>query len=86
VRSLAFCALLTVASMSRGAGVQADADYVPFRVVASGGTVLRVDIGAQPGRARLLRLTTVLATAMLIRGDDGVWRLNFREFDYAQLC
>jgi hypothetical protein len=60
VRSLAFCALLAVASMSRGAGVQADADYVPFRVVASGGTVLRVDIGAQPERARLLRRATVL--------------------------
>lgn len=60
MRSLAVCAVLTVASMSRGAGVQADADYVPFRVVASRGTVVRVDIGAQPERARLLRRATVL--------------------------
>ena len=47
MRSLAFCALLAVASMPRGAGVQANADYVPFRVVASGGTMVGVDIGAQ---------------------------------------
>jgi hypothetical protein len=60
VRSLAFCALLTVASMPSGAGVQTDADYVPFRVVAFGGTMVRVDIGAQPERARLLRRATVL--------------------------
>jgi hypothetical protein len=60
VRSVAFCAVLTVASMSTGAGVQADADYVPFRVVAYRGTVVRVDIGAQPERARVLRRATVL--------------------------
>jgi hypothetical protein len=60
MRSLAFCAVLTVASMSTGAGVEEEADYVPFRVVASGGTMVRVDIGAQAERARLLRRATVL--------------------------
>ena len=60
MRSLAFCAVLTVASMSTGTSVKEDADYVPFRIVASGGTVVRVDIGAQPERARLLRRATVL--------------------------
>jgi len=60
MRFLAFCAVLTVASMSTGAGVQQDADDVPFRIVASDGTVVRVDIGAQPERARLLRRATIL--------------------------
>jgi hypothetical protein len=46
--------------MSTGASVEEDADDVPFRVVASAGTVVRVDIGAQPERARLLRRATVL--------------------------
>jgi len=46
--------------MSTGAGVEEEADYVPFRVVASGGTMVRVDIGAQAERARLLRRATVL--------------------------
>ena len=59
MRSLAFCAVLAVTSTSTGASVEEDA-YVPFRVVASGGTVVRVDIGAQPERARLLRRVTVL--------------------------
>jgi hypothetical protein len=54
MRSLGFCAVLTVASMSTGASVEEAADYVPFDVVASGGTVVRVDIGAKPERARLL--------------------------------
>ena len=60
MRSLAFCAALTVATMSTSASVVEDADYVPFRVVASGGTMVRVDIGSQPERARLLRRATVL--------------------------
>lgn len=60
MRSFTFCILLSVASTSRGAGVQPEADYAPFRVVASGGNVLRVDIGAHAERARLLRRATVL--------------------------
>ncbi len=63
MRCLAYCAVLTIASMSTGASVQADPDHVPFRVVASGGTVVRVDIGAQPERARLLRRATVLTSS-----------------------
>ena len=63
MRSLAFCVVLTVASTFTGASAQADADYVPFRVVASGGALVRVDIGAQPERARLLRRATVLTAS-----------------------
>ena len=50
MRFLAFCAVLTVASMSTGAGVERDADDVPFRIVASGGTVVRVG-GCDPSRS-----------------------------------
>lgn len=63
LRSLAFFAVLTVRSMSTGASVPADADYVPFRVVASDGSVVRVDIVAQPERALLLRRATVLTAS-----------------------
>jgi hypothetical protein len=67
VRSLTLCALLTVASMSPGTGLQADADYVPFRVVSSDGNLLRVDIGAQAEGARLLRRATVLTPSGPVR-------------------
>lgn len=60
--------------MSGDAGGQAFADYVPFRVVASSGTVVRVDIGAQPERARFLRRATILTpsgrvAAILLRTE-----------------
>jgi len=50
-------------STSTGTSVEEVADYVPFHIVASGGTVVRVDIGAQPERARLLRRATVLTSS-----------------------
>jgi hypothetical protein len=67
VRYLVFCALLAFGSSPPGAGAQANADYVPFRVVASSGTVLRVDIGARPQRARSLRRATVLTRSGAVR-------------------
>jgi hypothetical protein len=33
-----------------------------------------------------LGLKAAVTTALLLRGEDGVWRLSFRDFDYAQLC
>ena len=33
-----------------------------------------------------LGLKAAVATALLLRGDDGLWRLHCRDFDYAQLC
>jgi hypothetical protein len=60
VRFLVFCVLLTVARTFTGTGGHADADYAPFPVVVSQGTVLRVDIGTQAERAQLLRRATVL--------------------------
>lgn len=33
-----------------------------------------------------LGLKGAVATALLMKGDDGLWRLGFRPFDYAQLC
>ncbi len=48
MRYLVFCTLLAVGNRPTGAAAQANADYEPFRVVVSSGTVLRVDIGARP--------------------------------------
>jgi len=42
---------------------------MPFRVVASSGTVLRVDIGARPERATSLRRATVLTPSGAVRAD-----------------
>ena len=33
-----------------------------------------------------LGLKAAVATALLMRNDDGLWHLSVRAFDYAQLC
>ena len=48
---------------------QTEAVHVPFRVVASSGTVVRVDIGARRERATSLRRATVLTRAAAVRAE-----------------
>lgn len=60
MRYLVFCALLAVASTLTSAGAQPTADYIPFQVITSSGTMVRVDIGEDRERARSLRRATVV--------------------------
>jgi hypothetical protein len=50
------------------------------------GPLLRFRLDGREAAVIRLGLKAAVATALLIRGDDGLWRLSFRDFDYAQLC
>lgn len=63
------CSLFAVACTLTGVAAQTNAVHVPFRVVASSGTVLRVDIGARRERATSLRRATVLTPSGAVRAD-----------------
>jgi hypothetical protein len=63
------CGLFAVGCTLTGAAAQTNAVHEPFRVVASSGTVLRVDIGARPERATSLRRATVLTPSGAVRAN-----------------
>ena len=67
MRYVVICALLTVGSTVTPGAVQTGADYVPFRVVASSGPEVRVDVGARAERAKSLGRATVLTPAGAVR-------------------
>jgi hypothetical protein len=61
------CGLLALACTPAGVAAQTKAVHVPFRVVASLGTVVRVDLGARRERATSLRRATVLTRSGAVR-------------------
>jgi hypothetical protein len=67
MRYLVLCTVVGLASTFQQAPVRTNVAHVPFRVVESSGTLMRVDIGAERERARLLRTATVLTPAGALR-------------------
>ena len=45
--------------------------------------LLRFRLDGREAAVIRLGLKAEVATALLLRGDDRLWRLNFRDFDYA---
>jgi hypothetical protein len=48
--------------------------------------LLRFRLGGRDAVVIELGVKAAVATALLIKGDDGRWRLNVRDDDYAHLC
>ena len=68
MRYLFLCVVVPLASSTfQQAPVRPNVAQVPFRVVSSSGTLVRVDIGAKRERSRSLRAATVLTTAGAVR-------------------
>lgn len=48
--------------------------------------LLRFQLAGHDAVVIRLGLKAAVTPALLMRGDDGLWRVSFREFDYALLC
>ena len=48
--------------------------------------LIRFRLNGRDAAVIQLGLKAAVATALLVRGDDGLWRLSVRPFDYARLC
>jgi hypothetical protein len=69
MRDHVLCSLLVVACTLTSVGAQTKPSHVPFRIVASSGTVVRVDIGARRESAASLRRATVPTPTGAVRAD-----------------
>lgn len=67
MRCVLFCTVVGLAATFQQAPVPTNVAHVPFRVVESSGTLMRVDIGAERERSRSLRTATVLTPNGAVR-------------------